>query len=106
MELTLRDGTATTGPDRSPGPLRTWRDWPHLFAFLVHVTALAEKADDEGSSPYVLSSRARDLVLPRLPLFAMNQIDVPDPKAYKGEAYLEGLNITVRNVTDWLAAHL
>ncbi|HET6566658.1 MAG TPA: hypothetical protein VFG50_01765 [Rhodothermales bacterium] len=95
---------ATAAVKHTNGAVPVWHDWSHLFAFLAHVTAWGDHAG--GSTPYVLSSRARDLVLPRLPVFAANRIDVPDPKNFKGEAYLEGLNATVKSVANWLTVHL
>jgi hypothetical protein len=105
-QVLLEDGTEGTKPNAALGAMPMWRDWSHLFAFLTHVTVWAKKAGDEGGTPYVLSSRARDLVLPRLSMLASNLIDVPDPKAYKGEAYLEGLNTTVKAVAGWMTGHL
>jgi len=97
---------ATTLAEQTNAILPVWYDWARLFAFLADVLVWAERAQTDGGTPYILSSRARDLVLPRLSTFTSNQIDVPDPKIYKGEAYLEGFKSTVEAVTHWLTYRL
>ena len=99
--LFVEKGNTTTLVARTGIMLPVWYDWAHIFAFLSHVLSWAERALTAGSTPYVLSSRARDLVLPRLSTFTSNQIDVPDPKTYRGDAYLDGLYSTVNIIADW-----
>lgn len=87
------DPTAWTPLLRGDSPraesLGTWRYWAIVLPFLLDVGAWAEAAEREGWSPYVASSRARDLVERHGPRLRHTGWPVPhDPDAH-GEWYLQ-----------------
>lgn len=99
LEFESRDAGAN-GLVRAPA----WRYWSDLFAFLAQTARWAEDAD--GTSDYLLSSRARDLYEEHQPAFENNRIDVPRPDAYRGAAYLDGFEKTVDALAQWMSDHL
>lgn len=83
-----------------------WRDWQSLFAFIGHLSEWAGGSANLKASPYVLSSRARDLIGGHQSAFIRNEIAVPDPRDYPGGKYLEACEETLRSLGDWLQDHV
>ncbi len=79
-----------------------WRSWKTVFAFLAHVDELARSCAVESASAYVQSSRARDVFLIHQRAFTDNRIDVPDPRDFRGAAYLAAFRDTVQALADWM----
>jgi hypothetical protein len=80
-----------------------WRDWQPVFAFLGELSEWAEGDGSLKASPYVISSRARDLFERHQSAFGRNRIAVPDPQDYPGEKYLGAFEQTLRALEQWIA---
>lgn len=86
--------------------LPDWRPWASLTMFLTHVMAWTAVARQENMTPYVASSRARDLIENHLGP-ALRTALPPRPGASEpGEAYLGEFAEVVRSVNslvrEWL----
>jgi hypothetical protein len=96
-------------PSASPakGPqMPPWRYWASVFAFLADVGAWAAEAEAEEWSPYVASSRARDLVEDHARPLRTAKLRLPDPRAPGGGAFLEDLQNGMAHVHAWCLEHL
>jgi len=78
-----------------------WRFWAAVFAFLAGVIEWSEKAHAEGWSPYVASSRARDLVESHGRRLRQAEVDVRPPDSWRGAEYLLGFEDLVLDVQRW-----
>ncbi len=79
-----------------------WRYWQPLYAFLMNTLAWVDSDEFQGGTDYLVSSKARDLVIGHRAAFTRNGIDVPRPEDFKGEAYLTGFAGTLRTTARWL----
>ena len=70
-----------------PGDPPLWRYWNENYSFVLNLLELC--ATNEKASPYLLSSRARDLMENYGSILEIHGIDIPFPEDYPGEAYLE-----------------
>lgn len=84
------------------GPLPRWRHWQAVFSFLVHLLEWLRAELPGRPTPYLLSSRARDLVERHRPAFERSQIPVPDPEEHPGSAYLAPFESSVRALLEWM----
>jgi hypothetical protein len=83
-----------------------WRYWSVVFAFLADVDAWARDAEEHGWSPYVASSRARDLAADHARHLRVTGLRLPDPSAAGGAAYLEDLAAEMDQVHAWCIKNL
>lgn len=83
-----------------------WRYWSVVFAFLADVDCWARDADEQGWSPYVASSRARDLVSDHARHVRIAGLRLPDPTAMGGAAFLEDLAAEMDRAHAWCMKHL
>jgi hypothetical protein len=83
----------------SPPP---WRDWQPVFAFIGDLSERAEGEASLKASPYIISSRARDVFERHQSAFRRNRIAVPDPRDYPGEKYLGAFEETLRALGEWM----
>lgn len=83
-----------------------WRYWSVVFAFLAEVDCWARQAEEEGWSPYVASSRARDLVADHARTVQLSGLRLPDPAAPGGAAFLEDLAAGMDRVHAWCIKQL
>lgn len=83
-----------------------WRFWPVLFGFLAHVSAWSRAAAEEGWSPYVAASRARDLIESHQGALHQAGIPVPAPEPVRGGASLDAFAAQVASVREWTLEHL
>jgi len=90
--------------DHTIGP--AWRYWEHVLAFLTGVLEWARIGVQEDWSPYILSSRARDLYERHKKAFKANRIAVPNPGDHCGTAYLSAFETTVAMLRDWIGSHV
>lgn len=99
--LQLRPTASSKGPDVPP-----WRYWASVFAFLAAVEAWAAEAEAVEWSPYVASSRARDLVEDHARSLATARLRLPDPREPGGAAFLEDLERGMQHVHMWCLEQL
>jgi len=83
--------------------LSPWRYWQPLYAFLMNTLAWVDSDGFQGGTDYLVSSKARDLVIAHRAAFTRNGIDVPRPEDFKGESYLTAFAGTLRMTGRWLA---
>ena len=80
-----------------------WRFWSEMFAFLVGVMEWSRLASPSaGTNPYVLASKARDLVERHQRAFTLSGIFTPPPEAFPGRRAPDGLAETVEIVLGWM----
>lgn len=100
-------GTHPRGPaPEHPLGIPPWHYWSVVFAFLADVTAWARAAGQEDWSPYLASSRARDLVERHRKHLRYPGWQVPDSAAARGAAYLEVFAGMVEEASRWTREHL
>jgi hypothetical protein len=97
----LRSMSSSRGPDVPP-----WRFWASVFAFLAEVEAWAAEAEAAEWSPYVASSRARDLVEDHARTLRTAKLRLPDPREPGGAAFLEDLERGMQHVHAWCLQQL
>jgi hypothetical protein len=96
----------TEDGNRAVADVPPWRFWWVAFAFLTEVMAWGQAAETEGWSPYVASSRARDLVEGSLPRLRYLRWRMPDPGSSPGTAYLDAFARLVDEAAQWTADSL
>ncbi len=99
--LQLRPTSSPKGPD-----VPAWRDWAAVFAFLADVEAWAGEAEAAEWSPYVASSRARDLVEDHARPLRTAKLRLPDPREPGGAVFLEDLERGMKHVHEWCLQQL
>jgi len=82
------------------GDLPHWRYWYQVYSFVAHL--IGEGGEWDGLSPYLLSSRLRDLAETHRDALSLNQIEVPEPMDFPGEAYLTAFDTLVASLTRWI----
>lgn len=91
---------AATGGGGGP----RWQHWAGAFAFLAAVRAWARAGQEAAWSPYVWSSRARDLCERHGRVLEVARVQV-DRAQHRGVAYLGAFSRIVREVSAWVRAH-
>lgn len=100
-------GFTETGDARKRGGAPpTWRYWAGVFAFLAAVLAWVEEGKGAEWSPYVWSSRARDLCEQHRHTLDAVRLRCPDGERHRGSAYLSAFAATVQEVVSWVLEHL
>ncbi|HST58046.1 MAG TPA: MarR family transcriptional regulator [Longimicrobium sp.] len=99
--LLFRPTSSPKGPDAPP-----WRFWAAIFAFLADLEAWAAEAEAAEWSPYVASSRARDLVEDHARTLRMAKLRLPDPREPGGAVFLEDLERGMKHVHEWCLQQL
>ncbi len=84
------------------GGLPAWRYWPPVFAFVADLVDWARRDISVERSPYILSSRARDLFEHHQRAFTWNQITIPIPDDFPGDKYLQAFEETLNKIAHWL----
>ena len=87
-------GTGTELPE--------WRFWHKVYSFAAKAIIADESGEWKGLSPYLLSTKLRDLVEDHHDAFFLNQIDLPDPRKYIGDEYLPAFVETIINLAAWI----
>ena len=82
--------------------LPEWRYWHLVYSFASKVIIAGESGAWEGLSPYMLSTKLRDLVEEHQDAFILNHIDYPDPRKYAGEEYLPAFSESLENLAMWI----
>jgi hypothetical protein len=78
-----------------------WRFWSIAFAFLTAVIEWEREAHRAGWSPYVVSSRARDLVEAYRGRLQHLDVTLATSADARGEAYLDAFRDLVHRVCSW-----
>ena len=84
------------------GDLPEWHFWHQVYSFAAKAIIADESGDWEGLSPYLLSTKLRDLVEDHQDAFILNHIDLSDPRRYAGEEYLSAFAETTANLAAWI----
>ena len=84
------------------GGLPEWHFWHQVYSFAAKAIIAGESGEWEGLSPYLLSTKLRDLVEDHQDAFILNHIDFPDPRKYAGEAYLPAFSELLENLAMWI----
>ena len=84
------------------GELPEWHFWHQVYSFAAKAIIAEESGDWEGLSPYLLSTKLRDLVEDHQDAFILNHIDLPDPSRYAGEEYLPAFAEMIENLAAWI----
>ena len=82
--------------------LPEWRYWHLVYSFASKVIIAGESGKWEGHSPYMLSTKLRDLVEEHKDAFILNHIHYPDPRKYAGEEYLPAFSKSLENLAMWI----
>ena len=90
---------------QSPDSLPSWRHWSSVFAFLSQVIYWTQKGGDEKSA-YLQGSEARTLFEEHQDAFDANRIHVPNPRARRGEAYLNSFRETIQVLAGWISENV
>ena len=98
--------TGAGGSQERGGEPPEWRYWAGVFAFLADVLTWVEEGRGAEWSPYVWSSRARDLCERHQQALDAVRLRCPDPVRHRGSAYLGAFTSTVREVATWVPEHL
>ena len=80
-----------------------WRYWLETFAFLVGVMEWSRLATaSPETNPFLLASKARDLMEKAQRAFALNSLPTPPPEAFPGRQAPHGLAETTEIVLGWM----
>lgn len=88
--------------DIQPDDIAGWRFWNKLFAFAADFLAKSSSVEWNEASPYLLSSKQRDLVELHKDAFILNKISYPEPGRYPGEEFTSAFNSTVGDLSKWV----
>jgi hypothetical protein len=82
--------------------LPEWGYWHQVYSFAAKAIIADESGAWEGLSPYMLSTKLRDLVEDHRDVFILNHIDYPDPRKFNGEEYLPAFSKSLENLAMWI----
>jgi hypothetical protein len=83
--------------------LPRWRYWSQAYAFVAELLLLDSEKGLEASTPYVLSSRLRDLVEKHQDSLQLNRIPHGESGRLIGEDYLGAFDHIVEGLTNWMS---
>ena len=83
--------------------LPRWRYWSQAYAFVAELLLLDSEKGPEASTPYVLSSRLRDLVEKHQDSLQLNRIPYGESGRLIGEDYLGAFDHIVEGLTNWMS---
>lgn len=78
-----------------------WRYWLHAYAFVSDLAWSAGEGSLEASSPYLLSTRLRDLADKHQDAFRLNQVQLPESAS--GEEYVAAFEETAELFANWMS---
>jgi len=84
------------------GELPEWRFWHKVYPFAAKAIVSGKNSEWEDLSPYLLSTKLRDLVEDHQDGFILNRIDFPDSRRYAGEEYLPAFAETIMDLAAWI----
>ena len=80
----------------------SWRFWYQVYSFASHVISAVDHGEWDRLSPYLLSSRLRDLIEIHQDAFRLNHIEVPDPTGFPSEKYLTPFDESISILANWI----
>jgi hypothetical protein len=80
----------------------SWRFWHQIYTFVANVISEMEAMEATDLSPYLLSSRLRDIVEAHGDAFILNRIEIPDPSRFPGEQYIHAFNTIISMLSNWI----
>jgi hypothetical protein len=84
------------------GELPEWRFWHQVYSFAAKIIIASERGEWQGLSPYLLSSKLRDLIEDHQDAYILNHIDYPDPRKHAGDEYLPVFAESLVNLATWI----
>jgi hypothetical protein len=79
-----------------------WRFWHQVYIFIANVISETDAMDASDLSPYLLSSRMRDIMDAHAEAFTVNRIDIPDSDRFPGEQYIHAFNTIISTLSSWI----
>ncbi len=84
------------------GELPEWRFWHQVYSYAAKIIIASESGEWKDLSPYLLSSKLRDLIEDHQDVFVLNHIDFPDPRKHAGDEYLPVFTESLMNLATWI----
>ena len=81
----------------------SWRFWSQAYAFVADLVWKAQERELEAPSPYLLSSRLRDLAEKHQDALRLNRIASPEPSQFIGDEYLAAFEEIAANLAGWMS---
>lgn len=91
------------GDDPTGARPPAWRYWSQLFALLATVVNETERLEEESASPYLASTRFRDVYEAHVLALELNRIRVPTPAEFQGAEYLEPFSASIETIASWMS---
>ncbi len=79
-----------------------WRHWHPVYCFTAGLLDWSSATRAVQATPYLQSSRARDLVRQHTNAFELNGIPLPAETDYVGEEYLEPFGQAIERMAAWV----
>lgn len=79
-----------------------WGHWHQAYAFIAELVALADDGQLKAPTPYLLSSRLRDLVSKHRDAFRLNRLASPEPGRFPGEEFLPAFEEFAEAFAAWM----
>ena len=80
-----------------------WRFWYQTYAFVADLVWKVQERELEAPSPYLLSSRLRDLAEKHQDALRLNRIPSPEPSQFIGDEYLVAFEEIAENLSRWMS---
>jgi hypothetical protein len=84
------------------GEYPEWRYWHPVYSLAAKIIVEYESGEWDVDSPYLLSTKLRDLVEEHRDAFISNHIDYPDPRKFTGEAYIPAFSASLEYLAKWI----
>jgi hypothetical protein len=85
------------------GEVPPWRFWYQTYAFVADLVWKAQERELEAPSPYLLSSRLRDLAEKHQDALRLNRIHSPEPSQFIGDEYLVAFEEIAESLARWMS---
>jgi hypothetical protein len=84
------------------GELPAWRYWYQVYSFIADVIGVAATRETSDQSPYLLATILRDIAEKHEDVFTLNRIEIPDPKRFPGEEYIDAFHKMILTLSSWI----
>ena len=85
------------------GEVPPWRFWYQTYTFVADLVWKAQEREFEAPSPYLLSSRLRDLAEKHQDALRLNRIPSPEPSQFIGDEYLVAFEEIAESLARWMS---